>query len=254
MWNENAEAWASLARRGYDIFRDYVNTPAFLDMLPDLTGLDGVDIGCGEGHNTRLIRSRGARMIALDVSQVFLAHAAGEERARPAGIRYLCASAVDLPFGSGSFDFTVATMSLMDMPDHEKAISEIHRILKPGGFLQFSITHPCFQTARWKYVYDQNGRVVAVECGDYFSPPAGEIEEWGFSNVPPEVSRDYKNFQIPVFRRTLSSWLNLLIDAGFDLEAFREPSADEQAVKKYPALAVTRTIAFFLIIRCRKKI
>ena len=35
-------------------------------------------------------------------------------------------------------------MSLMDMPDPDLALREACRILKRGGFLQFSITHPCF--------------------------------------------------------------------------------------------------------------
>ena len=56
-WDENAEAWAELARAGYDHFRDGLNTPAFLAMLPEVDGLAGLDIGCGEGHNTRLLCS-----------------------------------------------------------------------------------------------------------------------------------------------------------------------------------------------------
>jgi trans-aconitate methyltransferase len=40
---------------GHDIYRDHLNTPAFFAMLPDVEGLAGLDIGCGEGHNTRLL-------------------------------------------------------------------------------------------------------------------------------------------------------------------------------------------------------
>jgi trans-aconitate methyltransferase len=54
-WDGNAEAWTLLARAGYDVYRDHVNTPAFFAMLPDVAGLTGLDIGCGEGHNTRLL-------------------------------------------------------------------------------------------------------------------------------------------------------------------------------------------------------
>ena len=52
LWNENADAWAELARAGYDVYRDHLNTPAFLAMLPNVSGLRGLDIGCGEGHTT----------------------------------------------------------------------------------------------------------------------------------------------------------------------------------------------------------
>jgi trans-aconitate methyltransferase len=54
-WNQNADVWTRLARAGYDVYRDHLNTPAFLAMLPDVAGLTGLDIGCGEGNNTREI-------------------------------------------------------------------------------------------------------------------------------------------------------------------------------------------------------
>ena len=58
-WEENAEAWTRLSRRGYDVYRDHLNTPAFLAMLPDVRGLAGLDIGCGEGNNTAGWRGAG---------------------------------------------------------------------------------------------------------------------------------------------------------------------------------------------------
>ena len=55
VWNANADAWTKLARAGYDVYRDYLNPPAFVDMLPDIEGLLGVDLGCGEGHNNEAL-------------------------------------------------------------------------------------------------------------------------------------------------------------------------------------------------------
>src|SRR5713101_1634235 len=101
-WNTNADVWTKLARAGYDIYRDYLNTPAFFAMLPNVEGLVGLDIGCGEGHNTRLLAQRGARMTAIDIAEVFIAHAQAAEKENPdksgLGIDYRVASAVHLPF------------------------------------------------------------------------------------------------------------------------------------------------------------
>jgi 2-polyprenyl-3-methyl-5-hydroxy-6-metoxy-1,4-benzoquinol methylase len=82
-WNANADTWTKLARAGYDVYRDYLNTPAFFDMLPDVAGLSGLDLGCGEGHNTRLLAKRGARMTAIDIAEVFIAHARQTEVQEP---------------------------------------------------------------------------------------------------------------------------------------------------------------------------
>lgn len=68
LWNGNADAWTKLARAGYDVYRDAFNTPAFFEMLPDVRGLTGLDIGCGERHNTRLL-AKAAREQALFLAQ-----------------------------------------------------------------------------------------------------------------------------------------------------------------------------------------
>src|SRR5690348_3281314 len=111
-WNDSADSWTTLARAGYDVYRNYLNTPAFFAMLPNVKGLSGLDIGCGEGYNTRLLAERGARMTALDIAEVFVRHAQQTEDVHPLSIAYHVASAVALPFGDDVFDFVTGFMSL----------------------------------------------------------------------------------------------------------------------------------------------
>lgn len=143
MWNENAEVWTRLARSGYEVYRDAFNTPMFLAMLPPVAGRRGLDIGCGEGTNTRLVAECGAYMTAVDIAEVFVRNAAGMESADAPPVDYGVASTVALPFAKGTFDFATAFMSLMDIPETDAVLAGAYRVLKPGGFLQFSITHPC---------------------------------------------------------------------------------------------------------------
>jgi len=253
MWDANAEAWTKLARQGYDVCRDLVNTPAFLAILPEIRALNGLDIGCGEGYNTRQFAQRGASMQAVDISETFLRHARQSEAETPLGIRYTLASAAALPFANGEFDFATATMSLMDVPEHDTVLTEAFRVLKPGGFLQFSITHPCFQTPKTKWVLDAHGRRVAMECADYFQPVHGEIEEWSFNAAPESARAGLPNFRIPTFTRTLSSWMNLLATTGFVFEEMQEPYPSDAALAQCPSLYDMRIIAYFLIVRARKR-
>ncbi|MBZ5626723.1 MAG: class I SAM-dependent methyltransferase [Acidobacteriia bacterium] len=251
-WEGNAAAWTQLSRQGWDVYRDAVNTPGFLNLLPDVAGLRGLDVGCGDGHNTRLFAGRGARMDAVDVAPTFLRFAGEDEQREPLGIRYTAASALELPFPSGHFDFVTAVMSLMDMPGPDLALREAHRVLRAGGFLQFSILHPCFMPPHRRLVRDCDGTVRAVEVGRYFDRPDGEIERWIFSAAPAEAKAGLREFEVPRFYRTLSEWLNAIVDAGFAVERLAEPRADEETAKRVPAVADTRIAAYFLHVRCRK--
>jgi ubiquinone/menaquinone biosynthesis C-methylase UbiE len=145
-WEGNAEVWAKLSRLGYNVSRDEITLPAFLALLPEVTGLSGLDIGCGEGHSTRLLARWGARMTAVDIAPTFIHLAREQEEREPLGIDYRVASALELPFPDRAFAFLVAFMSLMDIPDLGGALRDSFRVLQPGGCLQLAITHPCFDT------------------------------------------------------------------------------------------------------------
>lgn len=252
MWDQNAEVWTKLARQGYDTFRDLFNTPAFMAMLPDVKGLHGLDIGCGEANNTRHVARRGAKMTALDPSSTFLKYAQETEVQDPLGIQFVSGSAVRLPFADASFDFATAFMSLMEFPETEAALKEAHRVIKPGGFLQFSIMHPCFMTPKWKWIKDENGNRAGAMVGDYFAEREDEIQEWIFSSAPEEVTAGLRPFRIPIFYRTLSRWMNGVVNAGFRIEQLAEPTASDEVIAKRPDMAKTREMAFFLIVRARK--
>jgi ubiquinone/menaquinone biosynthesis C-methylase UbiE len=251
-WNDNAEVWTKLARAGYDVFRDYLNTPAFFAMLPDVTGLSGIDIGCGEGSNTRLLARRAGRVTAVDISEVFIRHGKESEEQEPLGIDYRVASAVELPFDDAAFDFAVGFMSFMDIPETNRVFAEVHRVIRPGGFLQFSIEHPCTSTPHRRHHRDAQGRSYALEVGDYFRDTHGEIQEWLFSAAPPEVKMGLRPFKTPRFSRTLSQWLNLLIDTGFVLERVEEPRPSDETVRACPRIQGAQVVAYFLHLRARK--
>ncbi len=245
-WEANAPAWIEMSRAGADRYRDLVNTPAFLEALPDVTGLRCLDVGCGEGHNTRLVVERGAEVTALDISGAFLRAARGAD---PTG-RYIHGDATRMPFADATFDAATAFMSIMDMPDPAVAIGEIARVVRPGGWLQFSITHPVNTTPIRSWVDDERGARTALAIADYFVE--GPITtSWTFK-VAAEIEMVHEPFTITAARHTVSSWMNLVVDAGLTIERVVEPVASEQIASLHPEVADTRIVPFFLIIRARR--
>lgn len=257
-WEGNADSWTALSRLGYDICRDGLNLPAFLKILPEVRGLKGLDIGCGEGTNTRAVAGRGASMTAVDPSSRFIEHARSFEDPTKSDsssytIDYQVQSATNLSFADDSFDFAMSTMVLMDIPELEKVLKEVYRVVKPGGFFQFSIVHPCFSTPElgWLEEEQEDGSIRRrLMVSKYFDEGA-YLEEWTFSALPDDLSARHPEFKVAHYHRTLSTWLNSLVKAGFLLEESHEPRPEPEVIEKFPELARPATVAWFLHLRVR---
>jgi SAM-dependent methyltransferase len=248
IWDANAPAWIELSRAGFDVYRDLVNTPAFLGMLPSVVGLRALDLGCGEGHNTRLLAGRGVEVVALDITEQFV-RAASEFA--PAGIRHVVGDGAVLPFVSSSFDAVTAFMSLMDVADPERTLQEVARVLRPGGLLQFSVAHPLTSTPVRQWVHNEAGQRHALAVGNYFYE--GPIREtWTFGAAPPDIWNSVRPFEITYARRTVAGWLNAVLGAGLAVTAIGEPHADEVTAQAHPEVADTRIAPYFLIIQARR--
>lgn len=245
-WEANAPAWIEMSRMGADRYRDLVNTPGFLEVLPPVDGLRVLDVGCGEGHNTRLLHERGAQLTALDVSETFVRSARDAETS----IDHLLADGTTLPFPDAAFDAATAFMSVMDMPDPAATIAEVARVVRPGGWFQFSITHPVSSVPRRRWIDDEDGDRSMLAIGGYFDE-GQMVDRWIFGAAPAEMLERHEPFTITWTRFTVSSWINLVIAAGLTIEQMAEPFADEATAVAHPEVADTCIVPYCLIIRAR---
>ena len=250
-WDANADGWATEVRQGHDVAREWLNNPAFLAFIGDLRGRRVLDAGCGEGYNTRILARAGARMTGVDISPRMIELAVEEERRAPLGIRYVCASYAELgAFAHAAFDAVVSFMALMDGPRFELAMTEAFRVLAPGGMLAFSLTHPCFITKGSYWIPNEHGVKVRWVVGDYFNRDHW-VERWRFTDAP----RDAPEFSVPRFDRTLSEYLNAVIDAGFVIRRIEEPRPSEEYCRAHPSQRGWRDHAgLFLHVRADRPI
>jgi ubiquinone/menaquinone biosynthesis C-methylase UbiE len=103
--------------------------PSHLEKVDRLLSLsDGqrvLEVGCGQGHLTKRLAARGIDMTGVDANPK-ASEIAGTDR-----VMYM--KGEDLEFGDESFDAVLSVHALEHIPPLDKAISEMARVLKPGG-------------------------------------------------------------------------------------------------------------------------
>jgi 2-polyprenyl-6-hydroxyphenyl methylase / 3-demethylubiquinone-9 3-methyltransferase len=96
-------------------------------------GARGLDVGCGGGILTEDFARVGYPMVGIDRSRPSLQAARAHAFAERFPLRYVNADAETLPFGDASFDFVSCCDVLEHVPDVGRVLSEIARVLRPGG-------------------------------------------------------------------------------------------------------------------------
>ena len=246
-WDNASDAYADAQDRGVDYYRLNFFGPAMVEACGDVAGLDVLDLGCGAGYFSREMAKRGAkRVVGVDISPNQLAHARRHEALEQLGIEYLLGDAAnvveELPVAS--YDLVTACVSLVDMPDPGRVIRGAYRVLRDGGRLVFTNTHPVTDITERKWVRKPNGEKVASQIGGYFDETPF-VTEWMSDRFKYRFKTTGNNF-------TLERWMRWVIRAGFIIEDFVEPVASDEAIAEWPGLDDTRIMPTFLIVVGRK--
>jgi ubiquinone/menaquinone biosynthesis C-methylase UbiE len=111
-----------------------------------------LEIGVGSGLNLPLYGLAVRSVVALEPSAELLAMAHRRAAAASVPVEFLEASAEAMPIETSSIDTLVTTWTLCTIPDAQRALAELRRVLKPGGVLLF-VEHgraPEQGVARWQ--------------------------------------------------------------------------------------------------------
>jgi SAM-dependent methyltransferase len=166
-----------------------------------------------------------------------LALAQRYEARQPLGIEYRRDDAqVLLTMDDASFDGVVCNMALPDIADLPAAAQAITRVLAPGGWLVFSLPHPCFHTPDSRWDQDERGPVAVIRR--YFA------EGFWTAADPNRLTG-----LVGAYHRTLSTYLNTFAEAGLVLRELREPHATATFAMRKPGY---REVPGVLLARCEK--
>ncbi len=214
--------------------------PTMKSLLPPLTNIDILDIGCGMGEFAKYCIDHQAKHVtALDVSSNMMAMAK-QEHAHPQ-IDYQLQAIEDYEVPSNSFDCITSSLSLHYVKDFDAVIDRIARMLRPNCVFIFSVEHP-IATARqamednWIYDDKHNRLHYAV---DHYHEEGLREQTWLVEGVVK-------------YHRTIATMINTLIAHGLTIEKIVEPLPSKEAMLKLPSLEKELRRPSFLFIKAKK--
>ena len=236
LWEDNAQWWI-------DGFTDGADAEYEEQILPlaaeELQGMSHVlDVGCGDGQVSRLVKKLGASFVAgVDPTwnQVTVASQRG------GGLHVSKAGADGLPFFDETFDAVVACLVFEHIQDVDTAISEVARVLKPGGRFCFFLNHPLLQTRGSGWIDDQ----ILDPPEQYLRIGAYLIEQESNEEVE-------KDIFIPFIHRPLSRYINALIANGLYVQRMLEPAPPPGFLARAAEYEDASTIPRLLYLRAVK--
>lgn len=230
-WQASAEAWIADMGEYGDFGRRYVLDPVMLPRALSRAPKKALDVGCGEGRFCRMLQPLGVGVTGIDPTPALIAAAHALD---PEGT-YLEAAAERLPFGDSAFDLVVSYLSLIDIEDMPAAISEMARVLNPGGVVLIANLNS-FNTAC-------NGWVKGSDGGRLYFPIDHYLQERS-------IWIEYRGIRVLNHHRPMSAYIRALLNVGLRLTYFDEPAPQPDAPE--PKAAAYRRVPCFHVMEWTK--
>ncbi|MEU6791042.1 class I SAM-dependent methyltransferase [Nonomuraea wenchangensis] len=218
-----AEGYA--AENETSLVNAYYERPAMLELAGDVAGRRVLDAGCGAGPLFAALRERGAVVTGVDASAGML-ELARRRLGADADLRVVDLAG-PLPFPDDTFDDVIASLVLHYLEDWGPTLTEIRRVLKPGGRLLVSVDHPFVITLMQQ---------AAGEKPQYFET-RNRTEEWVMGGQTTTLS---------FWDRPLHAMTEAFTAAGFRISVISEPPAVPEAREVFPEQFRDRTGLRFL--------
>lgn len=211
--------------------------PELEKMLPDFHGKTVVDLGCGFGWHCQYAAEHGAASITgVDLSQKMLERA---KKTTDSRIQYICGAMEDIDFPQNSVDIVLSSLAMHYVEDFAALAEKIKGCLKPGGDFVFSVEHPVFTaygTQDW--YYDEQGNILHFPVDNYYYEGKRQAVFLGE--------------QVVKYHRTITTYLNGLLNAGFQLLQVVEPQPPENMLDLHGMKDEMRR-PMMLLVAARKK-
>lgn len=213
--------------------------PVLKRLLPDFNDKTVLDLGCGYGWHAIYAAKQGAKkIVACDISQKMLAVA--KEKNNHFNIEYRKISFEESDFAEAAFDIVLCSLVLHYLPSYQDFLTKVKKWLKPNGKLIFNVEHPVFTAnGDQDWFYHEDGTIRHFPVDNYYIEGRREANFLGESVIK--------------YHRTLTTYLNGLLQHGFEIVAIQEPTVSVEMLQQHPEFKDELRRPMMLIVSAQKK-
>ena len=215
------------------IYNDYNEVPATLSFLRNIRGKKILDLGCGSGIYTKILKQRGANVYGVDISPKMIELAKKNVK----GVDFKVGTVYKLPYNSETFDIVLASLVVHYFSNLNKALREIRRVLKKNGVFIFSSDNPVLNITHRMKGKPRKYRIF----GNYFKE--GKLYEyWPRFGV-----------RMPYQHFTFQTWIRAIVKNGFVIEDYIDTKTTKKGEKiDRSVYNFTSKVPWFFVIKLRK--
>jgi SAM-dependent methyltransferase len=208
-------------------------------MLPDFRDKRVLDLGCGFGwHCIYAMEHGAASAVGVDISEKMLAVA--RKKTAFANVEYICKPIEDMDFPEKSFDVVISSLALHYIRSFEDIVKKVRSCLTTSGVFIFTVEHPVFTaygTQDW--YYDKDGKILHFPVDHYF--------------FEGERQAIFLGERVIKYHRTLTTYLNGLIQNGFEIAGIVEPQPPKHMLDTVEGMKDELRRPMMLIVSARKR-
>lgn len=207
-------------------------------LLPDFKDKRVLDLGCGYGWHCAYAAENGAKkVLGVDLSEKML-DTAVKKNASPV-ITYMRSAMEDLSFANHAFDIVISSLAFHYVEDIVPLFKNIYFWLADNGRFVFSCEHPVFTAeGSQDWFYDKEGNILHFPVDNYY--------------YEGKRSAVFLGENVIKYHRTLTTYLNTLLDCGFQIKRVVEP-APPQDLMDVPGMADEMRRPMMLLVSAQKK-